>query len=254
MERNMTMKTRKPFTLIELLVVIAIIAILAAMLLPALSAARERARSTLCTSNLKQLSLAMLTYADDNGNTLAKPEGQGKSITGENKYIWIELLGKPYLGTEPRELFKTPVGSNGNNVLYCPLAVKPANDSMYCSYAYNESFCGPNVWRDLYPALDLRAKTLGVVRNPGNTLLFIDSGDKTGNIYGGAAQAASRTFSNARRLTRGHANESVAYGHSRGTNISMVDGHVEWRTEPAAGKVLEVEGAVANDNTNYVLY
>ena len=55
-------KTRKGFTLIELLVVIAIIAILAAILFPVFAKAREKARQTTCTSNLKQLSLAMLQY------------------------------------------------------------------------------------------------------------------------------------------------------------------------------------------------
>ncbi len=65
------MKKTKKFTLIELLVVIAIIAILAAMLLPALSAARERARSTLCLSKLKNLGLVQNLYAQDNKDSIA---------------------------------------------------------------------------------------------------------------------------------------------------------------------------------------
>ena len=62
---------KKRFTLIELLVVIAIIAILAAMLLPALSAARERARNANCVSKLKQIALADLLYANDNKDMIA---------------------------------------------------------------------------------------------------------------------------------------------------------------------------------------
>lgn len=106
------------FTLIELLVVIAIIAILAAMLLPALSKAKAKAQQTTCINNLKQLGYGMMMYLNDNHDTF--PACASRNTYGFHVEDWIY-----WRNTLPYTLNKSPIvadlGTVDTNIFRCPL-------------------------------------------------------------------------------------------------------------------------------------
>ena len=148
---------RKHFTLIELLVVIAIIAILAAILLPALQSARERGMSASCVSQLKQCGTAVSNYVSENRGFFPGVNSNGNAKKGEPTYpTWAQVMADcKYLGAreadgsaaEATRCPKTGRGRNPNNV-----AVKYMRGAAYAAPYQNNTAnsvtkgYGPGIW------------------------------------------------------------------------------------------------------------
>jgi prepilin-type N-terminal cleavage/methylation domain-containing protein len=177
------------FTLIELLVVIAIIAILAAMLLPALAAAKSKALRIGCVNNLKQIGLLMQMYTDDNRDVFPAHRNQGLPAND------LETVATNWWGP----WIMAGTGAN-SNLFHCPALESEMRASLgrkwqwsfdvtNAGYGYNAWFLG--VWPYTSDHLALGGKSYttapwfkrSAIRSPANTICFSDKNPKSDGTF-----------------------------------------------------------------------
>jgi prepilin-type N-terminal cleavage/methylation domain-containing protein/prepilin-type processing-associated H-X9-DG protein len=249
------------FTLIELLVVIAIVTILAALLFPVFASAREKARQASCLSNLRQLALAILMYADDYDECFVPAWDEANLMRWHGRR---DNVSEPF---DPRRGPLYPYLKNGQ-IKLCPSFYRFARGSVAYEqgtggYGYNAQYVGgsPLPWPDsLTPASQTE------IESPAQTIMLADtatmdwdmmSGTGTGTIieYSFVEAPFYEAYGNT------PADPSMHFRHAQTCSVAFCDGHAKamhmslsrgsgWTYTDAAFKQKNL-GFVGVDNSLY---
>lgn len=223
-ERQERLRRRRAFTLIELLVTISIIAILAAILFPVFARARENARRASCASNMKQLALGMMMYAQDYDDRLYS------KVPANYASVW-DVAYAPYLADATSWLYYCPSANNKFKGRRPPASsTNSTNFGVYYSdYGIPTTWRASNnssPWASAVVSRVFNSRPLGALPNPTKTCMIGEVMAQPdlgrGAMYFGAEGKYAKYLREAR--------------HLGGSNYAFVDGHVKWLKKETVDK------------------